>query len=313
MKFTKKDLIYLLGFFIIIYYFKSTTEKMSNTNLKKLIEEQYMIDVDAIRNLSKLANDLTINNKLVIPGGLEIKGNLKVDGNVGVGRNPHPDVGLYVDAKDLLIGIESEGGKRYGMQCDKIFYSKGTAEFHGGVKIPGKISGKKSLHVSGETRFDSNVGVRRDPHSDVGLFVDGSNLIVGVETKGAGIYSGKGLHVKGTSYLNGNVGVKKKPDQNLGLLIDDSLQTNGDLYVAGKSQLNGHVGIRRPPHDKVGLYVEGHDIHVGIETDGRIHTKDLLATRYIGARDEIASKSGIFSDCGNVDEDGYGNNCTRTA
>ena len=30
-------------------------------------------DMEAIRNLSKLANDLTKNGKLVVPGGLEIK------------------------------------------------------------------------------------------------------------------------------------------------------------------------------------------------------------------------------------------------
>ena len=78
MKFTKKDLIYLLGFCMIFYYFKSKTEKMSNTDIKKIIEGQYRIDIDAIRNLSKLANDLTLNNKLIVPGGLEIEGNLTV-------------------------------------------------------------------------------------------------------------------------------------------------------------------------------------------------------------------------------------------
>ena len=36
-------------------------------------------DMEAIRNLSKLANDLTKNGKPYAPGGLEIKGNLKVE------------------------------------------------------------------------------------------------------------------------------------------------------------------------------------------------------------------------------------------
>tara|TARA_B110000879_G_C11176853_1_gene516414 strand:+ start:1605 stop:2270 length:666 start_codon:yes stop_codon:yes gene_type:complete len=85
MNFTKKDLIYLLGFCIMFYYFNSKTEKMSNTDVKKIIEEQYKIDVDAIRNLSKLANDLTLHNKLTIPGGLEIQGNLKVTGDATIG------------------------------------------------------------------------------------------------------------------------------------------------------------------------------------------------------------------------------------
>ena len=55
---------------------------MSNTDIKKIIQEEYKIDVDAIRNLSKLANDLTVNNKLIVPGGLEIEGKLSVKGDV---------------------------------------------------------------------------------------------------------------------------------------------------------------------------------------------------------------------------------------
>jgi len=67
------------------------TEKMSNTDIKKLIQEEYNIDVDAIRNLSKLANDLTVNKKLIVPGGLEIQGDvtmkkdLKITGTIAGG------------------------------------------------------------------------------------------------------------------------------------------------------------------------------------------------------------------------------------
>ena len=59
-----------------------SVEKMSNSDIKKLIEDEYRIDVDSIRNLSKLANDLTTNNKLIIPGGLEIRGPLTVSKNI---------------------------------------------------------------------------------------------------------------------------------------------------------------------------------------------------------------------------------------
>ena len=37
---------------------------MSNTDIKKMITDIYKLDVDAIRNLSKMANDLTLNNSL---------------------------------------------------------------------------------------------------------------------------------------------------------------------------------------------------------------------------------------------------------
>ena len=40
----------------------------------------YQADVQSIRNLSKLANDLTNNGKLRVTGGLEIDGKLTVKG-----------------------------------------------------------------------------------------------------------------------------------------------------------------------------------------------------------------------------------------
>ena len=39
-----------------------------------MITDIYQVDVDAIRNLSKMANDLTINNSLKVPGGLNVDG-----------------------------------------------------------------------------------------------------------------------------------------------------------------------------------------------------------------------------------------------
>ena len=69
-----KDLVYISLFLILFYMIINKTERMSNTDIKKLIHDEYMIDVDAIRNLSKLANDLTVNKKLIVPGGLEIQG-----------------------------------------------------------------------------------------------------------------------------------------------------------------------------------------------------------------------------------------------
>ena len=105
MNFTKKDLIYLSFFLILL--FKNSPEKMSNTDIKKIIQTEYKIDVDAIRNLSKLANDLTSNGKLTVPGGLEIQGEvtmkkgLKITGSLkGQGTN----------CLDLVGGLHVKNG-----------------------------------------------------------------------------------------------------------------------------------------------------------------------------------------------------------
>ena len=71
------------------------------------------------------------------------------------------------------------------------------------------------------------------------------------------------------------------------------------------------MGVRRAPHPKVGLLVNGSGLSVGMETNTYIHTRDLMATRYIGARNEIASTAGVYAKCKNVNGSGYGSSCDR--
>ena len=68
---------------LYLYYRLPSIEKMSNVDkaTEEKIREIYKIDTDAIRNLSNLARNLTVDGKLVVPGGLEIKGDLKVEGS----------------------------------------------------------------------------------------------------------------------------------------------------------------------------------------------------------------------------------------
>ena len=81
----KQSLILFIIIFIILIYILfrlPSVEKMSNIDeaTENKIREIYKIDTDAIRNLSNLAKDLTVNGKLKVPGGLEIEGGLKVKG-----------------------------------------------------------------------------------------------------------------------------------------------------------------------------------------------------------------------------------------
>ena len=86
-------LIFVVLYLIFNKVFK--IENMSNTDIKEIIQEEYKIDIDAIRNLSKLANDLTINNKLIVPGGLEIEGDLTVKKNINAKQDIKADGNGY--------------------------------------------------------------------------------------------------------------------------------------------------------------------------------------------------------------------------
>ena len=88
------NLVLLLLSFGMIYLLLFKKEKMSNTDIKKIVSQVYQADIESIRNLSKLANDLTNTGKLTVPGGLEILGEvtmkkgLKITGTIaGQGSN----------------------------------------------------------------------------------------------------------------------------------------------------------------------------------------------------------------------------------
>ena len=123
-----QNIVNIIFFILIIYLFNiNFTEKMSNTDIKKIIMKEYMIDVDAGRNLSKLANDLTLNNKLVVPGGLEIAGPLKI-GNVNIKQN----------------------GEIHGKSINVTTVTAGTGGITSGssvIKYNGEIKGK-SINVN---------------------------------------------------------------------------------------------------------------------------------------------------------------------
>ena len=79
-----KDIVFCFLFVILFcLYFNKTQEKekftnqVNTENIKNIMNEEYKIDVDAIRNLSNIATDLQ-------KGGLTIAGNLKITGNLEV-------------------------------------------------------------------------------------------------------------------------------------------------------------------------------------------------------------------------------------
>ena len=141
MNFTKKDLIYSVILFIIIYMLYNKIENMSNTDIKKIIKEEYSIDVDAVRNLSKLANDLTIGNKLDVPGGLTLlnKGGLNVDGPVSFlpkgsiiawNGTTAPKGWALCDGKNGTPNLKGRFIYGYGTNLGNKLHNEGGSETH---------------------------------------------------------------------------------------------------------------------------------------------------------------------------------------
>ena len=113
-------------------------EKMANvskTDIKNAVKEVYDADVEAIRNLSGLATNLTQNGKLVIPGGLEIDGEvtmkkgLKITGRLdGQGSN----------CLELVGGLKVNNGTVVINRSDD--YRALDVIAKGGIKVTGDVN-----------------------------------------------------------------------------------------------------------------------------------------------------------------------------
>ena len=80
--------------YIFFIYNVENLEDTSETNnqIKKAINQVYMADIEAIRNLSAVASKLNSVNKLTIPGNLIVSGEIKstncfASGNIAIGSN----------------------------------------------------------------------------------------------------------------------------------------------------------------------------------------------------------------------------------
>jgi len=274
----------------------SKIEKMSNTDIKKIIHEEYKIDVDAIRNLSKLANDLTVNNKLIVPGGLEILGEvtmkkgLKITGTIaGQGSN----------CLELVGGLSVKNGTVIINRSDN--YRALDVVGKGGVRVTGDIDasgngyfGPAYIGKYGKTRSDYAQFSHKDSSSSKDYAV---------------IH-----HSNGTTWLNSS---KNKP---INISYNDSTKTT--FNSSGNLHVNGHIHSDKEISTKGGLYTNcsTHGTPSGgcgtaIRSSGHIVTKSLNASGSIvvggavGATGEIATKSGLYSKCKTIRSNGTGGSC----
>ena len=228
MNFTKKDLIYLSFFLILL--FKNSPEKMSNTDIKKIIQTEYKIDVDAIRNLSKLANDLTSNGKLTVPGGLEIQGEvtmkkgLKITGTLkGQGSN----------CLDLVGGLNVKFGTVAINRSDN--YQALSVNAKGGAYISGKlvVTNATTTGSLGVTNATTTGSLSVKNNSDFGTNSKRQLSIVSSNYKTDQTY---------LAFFNGGVRTSYiMPQTNGNIFVYGGLDIAKTLHVNGSSILKGNL------------------------------------------------------------------------
>ena len=120
MKLTKKDLIYISLFMVIIYHLLFKKEKFT-VNLKKDGKGNFVIPGNLKVNgtvgvrrdpdpkIGVVVNGSGLGGALQSNGTLYVYGKSHLMGNVGVRSKPINHIGLYVKGSDLTRGIETNG------------------------------------------------------------------------------------------------------------------------------------------------------------------------------------------------------------
>jgi hypothetical protein len=221
MKF-KLDLfnIIVIIFMVYVIYRLPSLEQMSNVDkaTEDKIREIYKIDTDAIRNLSNLAKDLTVNGKLTVPGGLEIKGDLKVDGN--------SEVLKQTTIHELYGGKSTWGGWR------DIIVNGGHLMFNVGNKGYGFHSNDNALHYKINNQWKP-LHVWSGVHSIGNLSTNGDLVVHG------NINCTKGLVVNDLHKPWGDRGLHVK--HNDGRWTHFNWLDNGQIYLRGTTNIDGSV------------------------------------------------------------------------
>jgi microcystin-dependent protein len=102
----KYDLVMFIIIFILLFnlYYKNNIEYLTDTGLsteiKKVVTEVYLADVESIRNLSDITNKL-------VKGDFSIPGNLKVSGNIEAGGATKCTGTVNIDNTITVKGIST--------------------------------------------------------------------------------------------------------------------------------------------------------------------------------------------------------------
>ena len=186
-----KDLIYiiLITILFILYCRKNNQENMTNTDetpqtdeikdmIKEKINEVYQADIQAIRNLSDIAEKLQgggdSGDALVLPANVVIRGNLTVDKDSNVkGTGNFGEKGIFGinSGRTLVIQPSNfkneqthlsfyDGHKRTGYILP---YRNGKLDIQGNVDVKGPTIVRGNLFTNGESgnvlRANSNIEV----------------------------------------------------------------------------------------------------------------------------------------------------------
>jgi hypothetical protein len=251
---------------LIIYIFfiysvenvENTTSGQTNTSftdqqkidIKNIINELYMTDVDAIRNLSDVATKLQTQNKLILPGQLNVQGKLATNN---------------LDPLNMPTGWT--GGIRFidGYSSGNMGFGPDATTINAQINKDGNINGKKLTfidgNVSGNMVFGPNattINAQIDKNGNI----TGNNLI----SKGnLRLLNGGNLNVD-----NGSIGIVSSTDNPVHLKLINTLKLGNDQALQWSiSNMNSNGTIKndnklsfsRTPANNISTYTPSLELY----------------------------------------------------
>jgi uncharacterized protein (UPF0333 family) len=279
------NIILLVLSIAVIYLLFFKKEKMTaDVNTKKLIQDHYKIDVDAIRNLSLLANDLTKNGKLRVPGGLEVDGKLTVKGNLHAIKEGDGYLANFKKNTENKGRDGTDYKTKSGIEVTFKNNNSGTSFTHdtrGMTDLWSKLVVNDESHFRKDSKFYKPTWFQNQLKPNVWShmnWTDGNMLVRGnIIMDGSG-GTGKDLHVHGNSYLAIRDGQAKvhidAPNKN-GRIITHGANKKQNVLI-DRAHQGGRILVKNDNTDRWVTGMESHNFggHVIVNhRDGqhRIH------------------------------------------
>ncbi len=259
MNFCRNDIYFILIFLVLGYLlYKDLTKKEgfdATSDANDAINNFYKADIEAIRNLSSIATELTKNNTLIMPGNLNVKGALLFNNAI-----EHPDTGdgaiyngqgqLHIAADDNIY-FRSSSTKQNKIHMDVNngnITANGNINANGDIRTDGgwlKVSGKNGIYFEtygggwkmendswiethGNKSLSCNGHIRARDMSTAGYMKADQNMEVGTSLKvGTDLTVGKSIKI-------GNTEITERHLQML---------TDGFYLKNSSGRWNGHFAV----------------------------------------------------------------------
>ncbi len=259
MKICNFDILFiiLIVFISIFVYDQIKNLLFFNENFQTTGLTGYQADVEAIRNLSNIATQLTSNNTLTMPGALTVTSNLTTSGNLVLDGDNKWIIHTPDDGRKTMYIAPWNGRDNWDFSKQLSIDNSGNTTIAGNSNISGNtniggITSVKALYTSGgtnnnpggntpsQTHFpwlgDGNNYIRGNTILDGNLTING-NLQFGGRSNIASIFCGS---IKGNcgnfTTVTHNKGYTNPAKLSIQLLC--SRITQGDMFVANLAENN---------------------------------------------------------------------------